>query len=116
MIARRTALFSSLGFPLVYSPETKGQINEQIEAIPLKYYLWIFSQQEADYVPTAVFNTKDEADKAFEKLKKDFANKNNGNRLSGAVLELTWNEFVSMACQVRLGEIAKALDNLGVKV
>lgn len=74
------------------------------------YYVWLFNRYVEDYEPVGVFNTKEEAD-IFLQQSAESAQYGNG-----AVLQLTWHDFVTRATRQRLGELVKILDKLELKI
>lgn len=101
------SLPSSTGWPVAIARTGNG--NGNVNEIP-KYYVWVFCHYEENYIPFGMFNTKEEADTALTNWKAEAS-----HHISGAVLELSWREFVGMAVQQRLGKLAEALEKLGLK-
>lgn len=114
---RRKFLYGSALLPLAVGPITLNKA-EQIwssssSVTPIMHYIWSFSWADDDYVPIGVYNTREEADKVLEEIRKKVTMTNG---FSGAVISSTWSEFVSMATRTKLGRLAESLEKLGLKV
>jgi len=71
------------------------------------FYIWAFNPQDEGFVPCGVYNTREEAEHAYERMKRE-----DGVHSSGAVLEETFQDFVYRATQQRLGAIAPQIERL----
>jgi hypothetical protein len=70
------------------------------------YYVFVFSATAENYIPVSVFNSRDEAIPWFEEYKRQ------NEKTNGAILELSWKEFMEMAVDSRLKEIAGVLNDI----
>jgi hypothetical protein len=108
MTARRSVLYGLTGWPVAAISAVKANAAEANTPTikPKLFYLWVFSHAQEDWVPIGVFNTREEGELVLKDTKAQ----------NGVVLESTWDEFVSMATSSRIGELAKALEKIGLKI
>jgi len=97
---------SALPVGAVFEPPTPSAMPKPIDvhSVPKRFYVWVFSYVAEDYVPVGVYNAKVEAEAELARWKRP-----EQEYASGAVLELSWNEFMEMAVKVRLKELAEPL-------
>ena len=91
------------GFPAA-TARKEGDVPEPMPAEPTMFYVWRFCFSAEDYIPIAAFSTRGQAEASL--AGHAGAAKKKGYTFSGAVLELTWREFMERAVDVRLKELA----------
>ena len=95
-------------FPVAAATFAEGEAGLNPEKFRM-HYVWVFSYIMEEYMPIAVFHQKGEADKYLAAIKATMPK----GRFSGAVLELSWDEFMHKAADSKLGELKDAMVLLG---
>lgn len=108
-LKRYAELPGNQGFPVAIARREGRKPETWIE--PTMFYVWIFSAQECEWVPLAAFHTREDADRRLADYRAQYATPGCAE-LAGAVLELPWREFASMAVDLRLKELAEPLRRL----
>lgn len=78
---------------------------------PTLFYVYVFSNQLVEFIPVSVANTKAEGEIKLATIQGEHFAKYN-QRLSGAVIEMTWQEFCTKAQNTILKSIDEKLDKL----
>jgi len=94
------------GWPVAMARK-EGSKPAPIYDPPAMFYVWVFHPQAEDYVPVGVFNNRADAQAHLNSIEK--WHEEHGWQHSCAILELPFSEFVEIAVDKRLKELAAPL-------